>query len=241
MKELKIIEEREVLGKEFRIYGTIEEPLFLAKDVAEWIEYSKDSKGNYNVSVMLSKVGNDEKLMCTVFSGRQKREMWFLTEDGLYRVLSNSRKTKAKELLEAFKEEIDYSKYKNLSKQLQFEILLDEAIENHLEGFDWDYCPFNNKEDYLLTYNNAVHYETEYRVPNTNYRVDFYFPKFNLIIEYDEKHHKQTLMEDARREAEICNALYDGFGIPEVIRVEEGEEFKGIIKVITTLSRVFVS
>lgn len=35
----KVIEEREVLGKEFRIYGTIEEPLFLAKDVASRIDH----------------------------------------------------------------------------------------------------------------------------------------------------------------------------------------------------------
>ena len=41
MKELKVIDERIVLEKEFRIYGTVENPLFLAKDVAEWIDYSK--------------------------------------------------------------------------------------------------------------------------------------------------------------------------------------------------------
>ena len=33
--KLEIIDQREVLGNEFRIYGTPEEPLFLAKDVAE--------------------------------------------------------------------------------------------------------------------------------------------------------------------------------------------------------------
>ncbi len=35
MNELKIIDEREVLGKQLRIYGDFENPLFLAKDVAE--------------------------------------------------------------------------------------------------------------------------------------------------------------------------------------------------------------
>ena len=53
MKELKVIDERIVLEKEFRIYGTVENPLFLAKDVAEWIDYSKTSQGYYNVSKML--------------------------------------------------------------------------------------------------------------------------------------------------------------------------------------------
>ena len=32
MNSLKVIEERQVLGKEFRIYGTVDDPLFLAKD-----------------------------------------------------------------------------------------------------------------------------------------------------------------------------------------------------------------
>ena len=40
MNELKVLNEQKVLGKQFRVYGTAEEPLFLAKDVAEWIEYS---------------------------------------------------------------------------------------------------------------------------------------------------------------------------------------------------------
>ena len=34
MNELQVINEQEVLGKQFKMYGTKEEPLFLAKDVA---------------------------------------------------------------------------------------------------------------------------------------------------------------------------------------------------------------
>ena len=53
-KNLEIINEQEVLGKEFRIYGTFEDPLFLAKDVAEWIEHS-------NPRMILKAVDEDEK------------------------------------------------------------------------------------------------------------------------------------------------------------------------------------
>ena len=35
---LQVIDSREVLGKEFRVYGTVEEPLFLAKDFIPIIE-----------------------------------------------------------------------------------------------------------------------------------------------------------------------------------------------------------
>lgn len=77
---LTVINEQELLGKEFKVYGDVDNPLFLATDVAEWIDYSK-------ASMMLSSVDEDEKLRETIFTAGQNREMWFLTEDGLYEVL----------------------------------------------------------------------------------------------------------------------------------------------------------
>lgn len=101
--ELQIVDEREVLGRDFKIYGTVDEPLFLAKDVANWIE-------NKNVSQMLNVVDNDEKLIYTLYISGQTREAWFLTEDGLYEVLMQSRKPIAK----AFKKEV-----KKILKQIR--------------------------------------------------------------------------------------------------------------------------
>lgn len=101
--KLMIIDERNLFGKHFRIYGTKENPLFLAKDVAEWIEHSK-------VSMMLDGVDEDEKLRETILTSGQRREMWFLTEDGLYEVLMQSRKPIAK----AFKKEV-----KKILKQIR--------------------------------------------------------------------------------------------------------------------------
>lgn len=96
MSELKIIEQREVLGKEFRIYGDFENPLFLAKDVAEWIEHS-------NSRMMLQAVDENEKLCVNnPYALQGQQEQWFLTEDGLYEVLMQSRKPIAKE----FKKEV---------------------------------------------------------------------------------------------------------------------------------------
>ena len=93
--ELTIINEQEVLGKHFTVYGTADEPLFLAKDVAEWIEHSKPS-------IMIDTVDEDEKLRETIFTSGQNREVWFLTENGLYEVLMQSRKPLAK----AFKKKV---------------------------------------------------------------------------------------------------------------------------------------
>ena len=79
-KEIKVIDEREVLGKHFRVYGDIENPLFLAKDVAEWIEHSDRNK-------MLKAVDEDEKVKNIIPTLGGNQEMWLLTEDGLYEVL----------------------------------------------------------------------------------------------------------------------------------------------------------
>lgn len=91
-----IIYERNLFGKHFRIYGTKENPLFLAKDVAEWIDYAKTGQGYYDVSSMLSTVDSGEKIK--TISTNNSRSSWFLTENGLYEVLMQSRKPIAKEL-----------------------------------------------------------------------------------------------------------------------------------------------
>ncbi|PFD94004.1 hypothetical protein CN275_00525 [Bacillus anthracis] len=101
MNELTVVFEQEVLGKEFKVYGSKEEPLFLAKDIAEWIDYSKVG-GKYKVSQMLNTVDDDEKTVSTLYASGQRRQMWFLTEDGLYEVLMQSRKPVAK----SFKKEV---------------------------------------------------------------------------------------------------------------------------------------
>ncbi|HFU4561291.1 TPA: phage antirepressor [Streptococcus suis] len=95
--ELQIINQQEVLGKNFTIYGTLEEPLFLAKDVADWIEHS-------NPTEMLKGIDDDEKLTSTILRAGQTREVNLLTESGLYEVLMQSRKPIAKQFKKQVKQ-----------------------------------------------------------------------------------------------------------------------------------------
>ncbi|WP_270245739.1 phage antirepressor [Lactococcus lactis] len=92
MKELQNID-----GFNAKIYGTAENPLFLAKDIAELIEHSRASE-------MLKTVDDDEKLMQPILASGQNRNMWFLTEDGLYEVLMSSKKQQAKVFKKKVKE-----------------------------------------------------------------------------------------------------------------------------------------
>ena len=103
-KEVQVLEnEVTLMGKTFSVYGTVEEPLFRANEVADWIEHS-------NVSAVLQSIDEDEKvkMVCEVNNvyvtsrARDTQEMWFLTENGVYEVLMLSRKPVAKE----FKKEV---------------------------------------------------------------------------------------------------------------------------------------
>lgn len=104
-KTMQMINEQDVLGRKFRVYGTWDDPMFLAKDVAEWIEYSKTSQGYYNVSKMLMTVDEDEKVTITIRNSEGRpHEQWFLTENGLYEVLMQSRKPIARQFKKKVKE-----------------------------------------------------------------------------------------------------------------------------------------
>ena len=120
--QLQIIDKREVLGKQLRIYGDFENPLFLAKDVAEWIDYDKDKVGQ-----MLNTVDDEEKITLPIHYSGQVRNMWFLTEDGLYEVLMQSRKPIAKKFKKKVKEILKSVRKKGI-------YATDNVIDNILEN-----------------------------------------------------------------------------------------------------------
>lgn len=122
----------EILGKEINLYNSLEVPLFLAKDVAEWIDYAKTGKGSRDVSKMIKTVDEDEKLKGALGTKsirtqasnsskqgvlgvkvsypqtkrgglRKNTPQWFLTEDGLYEVCMQSTKPEAKKLKKQIK------------------------------------------------------------------------------------------------------------------------------------------
>ena len=102
--ELQVIDKRNILDHEVTTYGDLENPLFLAKDVANWIGHKKPSE-------MIANVDEDEKQKIKINHGdsnarvlQNNTEYWFLTEDGLYEVLMQSRKPIAKEFKKKVKE-----------------------------------------------------------------------------------------------------------------------------------------
>ena len=99
-RELTILTERIILGQEFRIYGTVENPMFLVADIARAID-AKNSR-------VLCNIVDDANKIKTTLLGTQgsyqnsqgglkgNTECWFVTEAGLYKILMRSDKPKAK-------------------------------------------------------------------------------------------------------------------------------------------------
>lgn len=88
-KEPEVVKTADQLYHTFNIYGTVEEPLFLAKDVVKWMEYPE-------VNIMLGLVDEDEKVRGKVLTTDGIQEAWFLIEDGLYEVMMVSNKLVSK-------------------------------------------------------------------------------------------------------------------------------------------------
>ena len=88
---LQVIKETEILGKQIKMYGSIEKPYFVASDVAEWL----GERDGYTVSRKVSDEEKDTQIVCTL-GGNQKTTV--LTEDGLYEACMLSRKKIARPL-----------------------------------------------------------------------------------------------------------------------------------------------
>ena len=95
---MKVIAEQEIFGKTFHVYGDWLEPMFLAKEVAELIDYAKRSNGTYQTGQMLKSVDDDEKIIRPTYTSGGVQKLWFLTPYGLRTVLKRSRKPIAKEI-----------------------------------------------------------------------------------------------------------------------------------------------
>ena len=93
MEEIKIISKSTFLDKEIDVWGSVENPLFRANDVQNWL-------GLKNVSRAVANVDEEERLNLKLSRGGR---MWFLTEEGVYELLMQSRKPIAKQFKKGVK------------------------------------------------------------------------------------------------------------------------------------------
>ena len=87
-----------VHGAELNVYGSQNDPLFLAVDISKMLGYKVS-----NTNQMISTIDLSEKLVIKIQWSGQKRDMWFVTEYGLYEILMQSRKPIARQFKSAIK------------------------------------------------------------------------------------------------------------------------------------------
>lgn len=101
-------------NRKLDVYSSLDEPIFKASDVANMIDYSEG-----NTWKMLEMCEADEKLNLPLVVAGQKRVVSFITETGLYNVLSQSRKPIARKWRRVIHDELV-----NLRKARNFDILM---------------------------------------------------------------------------------------------------------------------
>ena len=93
---IQVLKQSELCGQQFTVYGTAENPLFRAKEVADIIDHP-------NVTVMMNMVDDDEKGVKQLLTPGGVQNVTMLTEDGLYEDLMQSRKPIAKQFKKGVK------------------------------------------------------------------------------------------------------------------------------------------
>ena len=88
-------------NKELNVYSSVNKPLFRASDVANMIGYSSG-----NTWKMLEMCEQDEKLNLPLVVAGQHRNTSFVNENGLYNILSQSRKPIARKWRRVIHDEI---------------------------------------------------------------------------------------------------------------------------------------
>lgn len=96
VNQISVLKQTELCGRQFDVYGTPQEPLFVASDIATMINHP-------NTSELIKLVDDDEKLTSTILRAGQNRQVWMLTENGLYEILMQSRKPIAKQFKKGVK------------------------------------------------------------------------------------------------------------------------------------------
>ena len=172
-------------NEEFGEIRTLEidgEPYFVGKDVASVLGYKEPR------SAVSKKVDEEDKKVNEIDTTRGKQKMTIINENGLYNLLA-----KSQTLSIAYK--TDLKNWLVSLGLIQDELLLIERKEiKFLDKLQEALKPFD------------LEGIKQYKV--LNYRIDFYIPKLNIAIEYDENEHKDySYKQQQGRQKEIENSL----------------------------------
>lgn len=138
--ELTIVGEIKFKNCVLAVYGDLDAPLFRAQDVADLIEY-----GSGNVWNLVNLCEDDEHMLLPVMVGGQRRKVTFITETGLYNILSQSKKPIARAWRRVVHEELialRRSQGKDVSEKFKEWDHMADNIYFDEEGGDVEQVPY---------------------------------------------------------------------------------------------------
>lgn len=111
--------------RELDVYQSLDQPIFRASDIADMLDYSTN-----NTWKLTSLCEEDEKLVLPLVVAGQRRSVTFVTETGLYNILSQSYKPSARKW-----RRIIHNELINLRRQRGYDIIQqfdewDHALDN---------------------------------------------------------------------------------------------------------------
>lgn len=124
-QNIKIVGNIAFGGQILNVYGDLDDPLFRANDIGKLLKYSSGNDWK-----LLEMCEEDEKLKLPLVVAGQRRSVNFVTEHGLYNILSQSRMELARAWRRIVHDElINLRKNKGLNISEQFEEW-DQALDN---------------------------------------------------------------------------------------------------------------
>lgn len=178
MNNLQVVDSREVLGFEFKIYGDFENPLFLAKDIAKLLEIK-------NHRDMISNIDEEEKVVGLIDTPGGKQNTTYLTEDGLYEALMQSRKPIAKEFKKKVKEIL-----KELRKGNKLIVDSNSSISEMINAMMPTLIQ-NTIQSTMLAMNTVLEKHSENMLKRIDTAEKEYVNAKNIITEQEIKHEEQ--------------------------------------------------
>ena len=163
-------------GTPINIQGTLENPLFQANQIGVLM-------GLRNISESIKEFDEYEKnIVVSKDSCGRAQKIMFLNQNGVKRLIANSRKPLALEMAKLLGIQIFDC------KMARYEAV---TLRDIMKAFDG--------EEMVLQYHVG------------SFQLDMYFPKYKLALECDEKSHRKYIEADAERQAYIETQLNCAF------------------------------
>lgn len=97
MKDLRKIGNYNVIGKDFNVYGEMDNPMFIANEVYSWLGDNVRITGSANIPQMMKHVNDDDKTKAYCEGIHTTVKIWMITRKGLIDILMKSRSPMAKQ------------------------------------------------------------------------------------------------------------------------------------------------